>query len=157
MRHYPVYLASRYSRREELQGYAQQLAAMDGFSCTSRWLTGEHDWAETQINQHGERDPAAISPLAQQYAIDDLADIDIAQGFVVFTDPPGQNGPRARGGLHVEFGWALSRNKDLLVVGPRTNVFYHLPQVRHAPDWDQALLVLQEMRSRPAWPWRAVQ
>lgn len=50
-----IYLASRYSRREELCGYRSQLQAI-GYDVQARWLNGEHqlDNAGTPIGDHGE-------------------------------------------------------------------------------------------------------
>src|SRR5260221_13260147 len=68
---------------------------------------------------------AGRNPLLARYAAEDLADIDQADAVVLFT----QAGRHFAGGRHVEAGYALGKGKRLVVVGPRENVFYHLPEV----------------------------
>lgn len=123
-----VYLASRFSRQSELRGHAADLRR-EGIACTSRWLTGVHNWSGT-ADQH--------IPHAEQarFAQDDLDDIDQANVLVVFGDPPGNTG--ARGGACVEVGYALGMGIPVIVVGFRQNVFYCLPQIIYCETWDAA-------------------
>lgn len=47
---------------------------------------------------------------------------------------PSQSAPwAARGGRHVEFGVAVASCKRLVVIGPRENIFHHLPRVEVFP------------------------
>lgn len=122
-----VYLAARYSRRDELKEYARALAkikygdeiaeplvSMEGtvtYEVTSSWLHGIH--SSINPNEH------------EPYAREDLADLLRSDIVISFTEAPGVEG-RQRGGRHVEFGVALATGKLCIVVGPRENVFHWL-------------------------------
>ena len=123
-----VYLAARFSRKGELNGYAAELAVM-GHEMTSRWLTGVHEWT-------GVADNEIPVDEQQRFAVEDFEDIERADVMVCFTEPP-HAGP-ARGGRHVEAGYALGIHKRLIVVGWRENVFYALPAVEFFPTWEMA-------------------
>lgn len=101
-----VYLAARYSRRDEMEEIAAQLAGR-GAGVTSRWIRGEHEGLPAEL-----------------CAADDVADIAVADAVIAFTEPEGS--PYSRGGRHVEAGIALGLRKPLLVVGPPENIFYSL-------------------------------
>lgn len=127
-----VYLASRFSRGPELLGYRADLER-HGIEVTSRWLLGGHEWEGTD-------DDALPVSVGARFAYEDLEDLDAADVVVCFTEEP-RSGP-TRGGRHVEFGYALATRKDLLVVGPRENVFYCVEEVRHRETWEEALAQL---------------
>jgi hypothetical protein len=61
-----------------------------------------------------------------------------ADVLMAFTEFPGQTPGRARGGRHVEFGIAFAKEKRLMIVGPRENIFHWLPSVEVYPDFEQA-------------------
>lgn len=113
------YLAARYSRREELNGYAALLRAA-GHRVYARWLCGGH--------QKGDR---------AAYAHEDIVDLDAAGTVVCFTEEPRSG--HSRGGRHVEFGLALALRKRIVCIGPRENVFYYLPQVEGYDTWKDFL------------------
>lgn len=131
-----LYLAARFSRLPELLGYKAELEA-DGFEVTSRWLLGGHEYVGTP----DEEMPVEFS---SHCAAIDIEDIDRADLIVCFTEAP-RSGP-ARGGRHVEFGYALARGMPTLIVGHRENVFYCLPEVDFAPDWPSARDALRRRR-----------
>lgn len=115
-----VYLAARYSRRDELRGYRDELHSM-GWCVTSRWLDGDRltDTAERAI-----------------FAGECWTDLTRAGIFVAFTEaPPAES---SRGGRDVEFGAALAMGARCLLVGPPVNVFHFLPQVESFPTWTGA-------------------
>lgn len=125
-----IYLASRYSRREELCAYRESLRDL-GHTVTSRWLNGDHqidDAGLVEEDAHNER---------VRFAQEDWDDLMAADTVICFTESP-RSGP-ARGGRHVEAGAALATNKRVIVVGFRENVFYCLPQVEFCPTWNDAL------------------
>lgn len=124
-----VYLAGAYSRRVEIAEYARALELV-GYTVTSRWLDGTHDYDGTE-DAYGKHLKRAA------WARIDLDDIDRAQMVVVF----GETGPtpRGRGGRHVEYGYALARGKTLFVIGNRDNIFHDLPEAHYMPDWDTFL------------------
>lgn len=131
----PVYLAARYSRREELCGYRQTLREL-GFTVTSRWLNGAH-----QVDDNGlsaEADPTD----RMRFAREDYEDLKAADLVVAFTETP--RGTNSRGGRHVELGIAIGLGTPILIVGPRENVFCCLePEVMVVPTWEDALKVLK--------------
>lgn len=106
-----IYIAARYDRRFEMLGVCGVLMRA-GHDVTSRWIAGRGDA------------PELIA------AVEDLDDLARANCLVSFTELPERGVAwAARGGRHVEFGIALATNKRLCVVGPRENVFHHLPRV----------------------------
>ena len=115
-----VYLAARYDRMPEMVEVAEQLRRI-GHEVTSRWIRGfGNPDAET--------------------ALYDLTDIVIADAIILFTEDPTANVPfAARGGRHVEFGYALRAGKKLYLVGPRENIFHELPDVLAFEDVDEML------------------
>jgi hypothetical protein len=130
-----VYLAARYSRYEELQGYAEQLVEV-GCLVTSRWIKGDHQVTDDQLKNLDVGEEAEY-PLRVRFAEEDVLDLRAANVIVSFTEPP-RSGP-SRGGRHVEFGMALAMGKQVVVVGHRENVFHCLPQVAFFPVWEGAL------------------
>lgn len=106
-----IYIAARYDRRFEMLGVAINLMRA-GHVVTSSWVEGRGDV------------PDAIA------AIEDIDDLSRADCLVSFTEQPSRGVAwSARGGRHVELGIALASGKRVCIVGPRENVFHHLPQV----------------------------
>lgn len=129
-----VYLASRYSRREELLGYAAELAE-HGIEVTARWIQGLHEVPPEGME--------VDSPEHHQWcAEDDIADVEAADLLVAFTEPEGSIAGRGRGGRHVELGYAIAKGKHVIVCGHRENVFCHLPGLGFAADWPIAKAML---------------
>ena len=139
-----VYLAGRYSRKEELKGYADQIRAA-GHEVTSRWLQGDHQVREAS---DAETDSVSVPVDGRPYALDDFEDLGLSDVVVSFTETPRKGGD-SRGGRHVEFGLALAWDKRVLVVGPRENVFHTLPQVLHFWEWGQEVVEILSER----WLW----
>ena len=123
-----IYLASRYSRREELCVYRAALQAI-GHEVTSRWLNGAHQIApdgsplnaerEKQFEDMSDRSGAELRQACLQ---EDMADVEAADLLIAFTEQPRADGG-SRGGRHVELGLALALGKQIIVVGPRENLF----------------------------------
>lgn len=149
-----VYIAGRFSRRDEFNGYAERLRAL-GYRVEARWLVEEHEW-------YGEMDEDARD-AARGFARDDLEDVAAADIVLVFTEPPNPGG-RNRGGRHVEYGIAIGLHKDIIVVGEPENVFHHLsgavfiatdemhrPSTRigHAESFDDVPLILARVFGFP--------
>ena len=109
-----VYIAGRYSRRDEFRKVADVLRAR-GTVVTSRWLeeTAALDGIITKI------EPDKLAAIAHV----DMDDIDAADAVLFFAEDPLVGTPR--GGRHVEFGYALARGKFINVIGPRENVFHY--------------------------------
>lgn len=129
-----VYFAGRFSRLPELLDHKHALEAAGAEAgapiiVTSRWLLGGHEWV-------GVADEQIPLDEAARFAREDLDDLDAADVLVCFTEPP-RTGP-ARGGRHVEAGYALHARKPILVVGHVENVFYALPLVIRFTAWAEA-------------------
>jgi hypothetical protein len=140
-----IYLAARYSRREELCGYRAELEAR-GFKVPARWLLGSHQITDAGLTLGSELEAAFedeadqrehIVSLRTEFALDDFEDVTSADLLVAFTQPPRTD--KGRGGRHVEFGIALGKGMPIIAVGPRENIFCCLPQVTVYPDWLAAL------------------
>jgi hypothetical protein len=107
-----IYIAARFDRRAEMAVLARHLHQAGHF-VTSTW-----------VQSRDGRLPDVVC------AITDLDDLAAAECLVSFTEEPTEHVPwAARGGRHVEFGYALAAGKRLCLVGPRENVFHHLPRV----------------------------
>lgn len=130
-----IYLAARYSRRDELAGYAEQLREM-GYEVTSRWLNGNHQISDEGLSEEDSREER------ERFATEDFEDLASAGCVISFTEPPRSG--NSRGGRHVEFGMAVALGHRLMVVGHRENVFHCLPRVEFYPVWASCLAALFE-------------
>ena len=119
------YLSSRFARKDELRGYAADLIDKR-HSVTSTWLMLDND----DVNQYGYEARA------------DLDDIRRSDIIINFTEAP--NTVHSTGGRHVEHGYALAYDKKQLFVGPRENLFHHLPRFANCffPDWESLLVAV---------------
>jgi hypothetical protein len=115
------YLAARFSRRFELQGYRADLSRL-GHLVTSRWIDQRDDSDEPDCAKR------------------DIQDIDVADAIILFAEPPRCH---TRNGRMVEFGYALGQGKAAIVIGPAENVFTDLPEVQRFAGWHDALKALR--------------
>lgn len=123
-----IYLAARAGRRLEMLVVAEELRAL-GFQVTSSWIHAEQP-EETM----GDALRGALGESC-------LSDIVRADGLITFTEP--SDSTWARGGRHVELGYALGIGDfRILVVGHRENVFHCLREVEYYPSWDDAKAAL---------------
>lgn len=124
-----IYLAARYSRREELCTYRDELEDM-GHTVTSRWLkpnpAGEEKEAVGEL-------PIYDQQLLACYNLTDIIKADI---FLAFTEEP--TFEHVRGTRHTEFGFALALDKMCIIVGPIENIIYSLEKVQQYPTWPTA-------------------
>jgi nucleoside 2-deoxyribosyltransferase len=132
-----IYLAARLGRWPEMAYRARELEAL-GHEITSRWHHGHS-------KPRHPADRGALSWDLARVAREDLDDVIRADGVVLFTE----YGKHFAGGRHVEAGYALALNKLLFIVGPRENVFYHLPEVVHASTWQELTRLLEIKHDRP--------
>jgi len=128
-----IYLAARYSRRDELCRCRDALAML-GHVVTSRWLNGDHQVDDQGLSREAQAEER------ERFAREDLEDLSGADLCISFTEPP--RSTSSRGGRHVEFGFALGHGIECWVVGPRENVFHCLPQVSVLPSFEAVLEVL---------------
>lgn len=146
-----AYLCARFGRRDELRGYAERLILEFGIQTCSRWLFEDHAMTNTPTTEE-EID------YNRRFAIEDLDDVLSADTLIAFTEPkidekllqfdsdyadlyPTLVGA-ARGGRHVEFGYAANAGKRLIIVGTRENVFHWLPEIEQYDSFDALLKVL---------------
>jgi hypothetical protein len=128
-----IYLAARYSRRQELCLYRAELQAMD-HAVTSRWLNGNH-----QVPDDGMGELTTFSKSERErFASEDWEDLMAAETCISFTEKPREMNS-SRGGRHVEFGAAMAAGKRIIVIGFRENVFHCLPQVEFYETWQSFL------------------
>jgi hypothetical protein len=118
-----VYLAGKYRQRAFFQYVADTLEAC-GHQVVSQWIyeTVAKSKEELIGTGHG-----------MEFAEQDLVNIDCAEMLVLDTTLLQQE--ETMGGMYVEFGYALGQGKVLVVVGPPTNLFTRLIDVRHFRDW----------------------
>ncbi len=139
-----IYLASRYSRRQEMVGYADELRAL-GHIITSRWITGKHETLPGIDEDATEEEKCA-------WATEDVGDVFASTALISFTEN-GRNVRAGRGGRHVEFGIAIgfneathpsAQNIRLIVVGPREHIFHCLEEVEQYTTWGELIAQLEE-------------
>lgn len=121
MRRQLVYMAARWSRRAEVEGYAANLRSA-GHGVTSRWLTDPQHRMEMV-------DGTDVQAFNAELAMHDVIDVAAADVLVYFS--PGGT----RGGCHVEFGMALALGKPIYLVGEREHVFTWLPAIECFDTW----------------------
>jgi nucleoside 2-deoxyribosyltransferase len=129
-----VYLAHNFLARDWLRETVKPFFEAAGHVVTSRWITDEHHL----LVGYGPV-PSASSAAAFAAAVNDLEDIESAGALVLFAE---QYSDRPGRGKYVEFGYALRAGKTVVVVGSQNNpgcVFDHLPNIRHAKDYQQAV------------------
>jgi nucleoside 2-deoxyribosyltransferase len=141
-----AYLAARYSRREELGGYREQLRAI-GIEVTSRWLDGTHQYGPDSARAQEEL--GAHEDMARRFAMEDVEDLRAADVVISFTEIPRQPSTN-RGGRHVELGLALGLGKLIINVGPRENAFHYLADVESYARWEDAYHELHRLSARPS-------
>jgi nucleoside 2-deoxyribosyltransferase len=120
-----VYLAGAFERREEMREVRNRLNAF-GYTVTSRWIDILDD-----VNPIGAADLKDEVGLmrANDFAIADLHDVYDADLVIMFSGG-------GRGGRHIEFGYAVALDKELIIVGERENVFHALSGVVCVPTVD---------------------
>lgn len=115
-----VYLASRYSLKDEMKAHAEELGDY-GINVTSRWLAEPHA-LNTKLSD--------ITPeLSREYALLDLEDIINSDTIIFFSEDPNNQPPR--GGRHFEAGVAFANGLRMVAIGPKENIFHFLPQFTH--------------------------
>ncbi len=122
-----VYLAARFTRRKEMQRYAEELIAL-GHGVTARWVVGP-----PQSAHHPDQVSGHSVAYDERVSVEDLKDVADADCIICFSEQPRET--NKRGGRHVEFGLAVAAEKRIILVGPRENVFHFLPVVENFPNW----------------------
>lgn len=115
-----IYIASRYSRKDEMREVAEVLRGW-GYKVTSSWLAEPHDSNMTL-------DQLPVTTNAG-YAQVDLDDVLAADVMLFFSEDPLIGTPR--GGRHVEYGFAVANGIEIFTVGPKENIFHYLPYIKN--------------------------
>lgn len=132
-----VYIASAFNTIATIRQYRDELKAI-GIDCTSTWAD---ETADPNIQM---TDKSLTDSFLLFTAITDIKDIDRSDAVVLITQEPTK--PFVRGGRMHEFGYAMGREKKLIICGPKENIFHYLPSVTECKDFEetkQALLKYQ--------------
>ncbi len=124
------YVATDFARKEEAREVADALMVATPLQLRARWLTDQPVLLEGGLGGELYDDQAEA---ACRVAVEDLEDIWHSQVFVQLT-----SGEKARGGRHVELGYALGQaidrpHRQIIALGPREHAFHYHPLVVHAP------------------------
>jgi nucleoside 2-deoxyribosyltransferase len=121
-----VYVAARYTRKDEVAELAQRIERAGACVCTDWFLQSETDMDD-------------LSEIGRQSAAErDIAHVRNCDILVMLS------GGGARGGRHFEFGYAMALGIPCWIVGPRENVFHWLPWVEVFDSADEMLSALRE-------------
>lgn len=125
-----IYLAASYARKNEMRGVRDVLAAA-GHTVTSTWIDRPEDLEG--ISKDKKKRLMQETPLIYQgFALQDSEDLSKANVLVMFTGDDKSTGVR-----HTEFGMALVLGMDIVIVGPRENVFQCVDGIYHYNSWDE--------------------
>lgn len=123
---YPrIYLAGPWVRRAEVR-IARNVFVQSGITVGSRWI----DFDAGSVNEY---DPS----VQAREALNDWEDLHEAEALVLLNLEKSE-------GKAVETGIALTRGIPVIVIGQRTNVFHHLPQVHIVETIGDAIARLHE-------------
>lgn len=125
-----LYLAAMYQHMDQINKERVKFI-MAGHIVTSRWLDGTEDHMS----------------LAEAAAMD-LDDIDAADALVSYTLPKGTM--FSSGGRHVEFGYAIARDKRLFTIGEVENIFHNLGTVTVLSSTEELIALLYKEKIRDA-------
>jgi nucleoside 2-deoxyribosyltransferase len=122
-----IYLAASYDQMELMRRWEKVLHEY-GHECTARWI-------------HNAEENEKMTLAAA--ALMDLDDIDAADCIISYN-----NGKSTRGGRHVEFGYALARGKEMIIVGERESVFHHLSNIEVFPTIMDVMIYFAKFPTR---------
>ena len=136
-----IYLAGPYASRFYLKKKIAPALCAAGHTITSRWIDEpkENDCLAAYIKARRagacEADLAIESELGRVAFADDT---DLQRADMLIRFPP-LHGVETGGGRLVETGLAIAYNLDIVLVGPRSNIFDYLPMIRQYPDFETML------------------
>lgn len=120
-----TYLAAAYGRRAEIKRYADALKdERFPFRWGSRY---DHERFEINSSWLDKFDPAESAAEKLAWAIKDMVELSGSELLIVFSNPPETDA--SSGGRHVETGIAIAKNIQIILIGPRENVFHYGPWI----------------------------
>lgn len=121
------YLAHNFAARDYIKNEIIPKLSAAGHTTSSRWLYND---LHVDVGPHQQKTSAT----------EDLEDVEVAHGLILFTDNMGERPGR---GKYVELGYALALGKQVVLCGSpesrRTCVFYYLPQVQSVDNIEEFL------------------
>lgn len=123
-----IYLAASYARKNEMRGVRDVLVAA-GHTVTSTWIDRPDDLEGLSTDKKKrfmQETPLIYVGFAQQ-DIDDLCNASV---LIMFTGDD-----KSTGGRHTEFGIAMVLGIEVVIVGPRENVFHCFDSIWHHNSW----------------------
>jgi nucleoside 2-deoxyribosyltransferase len=123
-----IYIAACFAQQAEVRIKADELKAL-GHECTSRWRYEPSTGGDGSEPEHAAHYADA--------ALCDLEDVNSADTFVLLTSATSRSG-----GKHVETGYALAREKRVIIVGRRAENVFHWLVAEHYESWDKFLEAL---------------
>jgi len=134
-----VYLAGMFSTIALRKEQAAMLRS-HGIEVTSRWID--------ENVPHNVETKDLPNTYHEETAVADIQDIDAADVFIMFVPEDKELvdatlRSASRGGRHFEMGYAYAGGpQEVLVCGPKENVFHHLPDVLHFETFEEILQFL---------------
>lgn len=104
-----IYLAAASYRQKEIRNNHRKLERR-GYEVVSSWVFMKSLGDVAKFPREAKRD---------------LTQVDEADLVITFTEDP-KIKKYTTGGRHIETGYAIAKNKKILIVGPRENVFHYL-------------------------------
>lgn len=131
-----VYIATAFVNRARARAVRDRLlkAAADlgcKLTVTARWMD----------QQEQPTDPIEDILGQSEWASRCEQDLYASDALIVLTENVGHG----TGGMHVETGMALAKDKRVFMVGPEINVFHYHPRVQKFPSEDQCLAAVLRM------------
>lgn len=114
-----VYIASRFNNATLVKVFMLKVFTLPGGDKILFTNTWQDEEPPTKLD----------SSYARSVAARDLWNIDNADEVWVLTE----DCERVPGGMHFETGYAYATGKRIIVIGPRVNIFHHLPYME---TWD---------------------
>jgi len=118
-----IYLAGSFHGAERIYEMAEDLEAL-GHTITGIWFQPHDPIEKMWDGNFGGR-------IAEVMALRDLSGIDRCDILIIDTLEPSSSG-----GRNVELGYALAKNKRIILVGEPTTIFFSLIRESYE-NWDQ--------------------
>lgn len=132
-----IYLAAAWSRKDEMNGIAQELNRIPGVYVDSRWLSEE-------ASEYGGQPILEVRRNRAQIDVSDVSDADV---LVRLTDDLSAKmipSCLATGARMFEMGLAYSLGKKIVVVGGYQPIFDYLPEIIHVKDVEELKVWISE-------------